>query len=248
MLNFGPQKELPTVLLIDDDLISREVMATMLTMSGYSVHTAISGEAALDLLAAGECVPGVILIDAQMPGLSGIPLIEQLRARSKAIVYAISGSAAPQDVIAAADGFLLKPFSPDDLSRMLEERQAKAAPAAARKTAPAGLVVNPETLAQLREMMPEDAVRQIYAAIVADLGRRIAALEVAFAKNAAAEIRRIGHAIKGGCSMAGAMQAANIGAAFESAGNHLDNNSALLEDLRAAALNLKRMLEAEFPA
>jgi CheY-like chemotaxis protein len=236
------------MLLIDDDMISREVMATVLTMSGYTVHTAVSGEAALDLLAAGECVPGVILMDAQMPGLSGTQLIEQLRARSRAIVYAISGSGAPEDVVAAADGFLLKPFGPDALGRMLEKRQAQSAPAAARKKSPSRPVVNPETLAQLREMMPEAAVRQIYAAIVADLARRIAALEVAIAKNDAAEIRRIGHAIKGGCSMAGALQAASIGAAFESPGNHLDNNSALLEDLRAAALNLKRMLEAEFSA
>lgn len=244
MLNFGPQKELPTVLLIDDDMISREVIATLLTMSGYTVHTAISGQAALDLLTTGECVPGLILMDAQMPGLSGTQLIEQLRARSTATIVVVSGSGAPEDVVAAADGFLLKPFGPDALGRMLEERQAQTA----RKTAPAGLVVNPETLAQLREMMPEAAVRQIYATIVADLARRIAALEVAIAKNDAAEIRRIGHAIKGGCSMAGAMQTARLGAALEFAGNHLDNNSALLEDLRAAALNLKRMLEAEFPA
>ena len=43
MLGFPAQRNLPTVLLIDDDLISREVMATILTMSGYSVHTAVGG-------------------------------------------------------------------------------------------------------------------------------------------------------------------------------------------------------------
>jgi CheY-like chemotaxis protein len=68
MLDFGPPKDLPTVLLIDDDLVSREVMATVLTMSGYTVHTAANGAASLQLLAGGECVPGVILMDAQMPG------------------------------------------------------------------------------------------------------------------------------------------------------------------------------------
>ena len=35
MSNAPPQKELPVVLLIDDDLVSREVTATVLTMSGY---------------------------------------------------------------------------------------------------------------------------------------------------------------------------------------------------------------------
>ena len=97
-------------------------------------------------------------------------------------------------------------------------------------------------------MMSEAAVRQIYAAIVADLARRIAAIETAIAKKNVAEIHRIGHNIKGGCGMAGARQAASLGAAFESIGNQLDNSPALLENLRDAARTLERMLEVEFPA
>jgi len=53
MLDFGSQQDLLTVLLIDDDLVSREVMATVLTMSGYTVHTASGGEASLEVLADG---------------------------------------------------------------------------------------------------------------------------------------------------------------------------------------------------
>jgi len=63
--------------------------------------------------------------------------------------------------------------------------------------------------------MPEPAVRQIYSAIVTDLSVRIEALGVAIAKGDAVEIRRIGHAIKGGCGMAGALQAARLGALLE---------------------------------
>ncbi len=53
--------------------------------------------------------------------------------------------------------------------------------------------------------------------------------------------------------MAGAIQAARLGALFEelpadTESNHLDNSMALLSDLRAAARNLERMLEAELPA
>jgi HPt (histidine-containing phosphotransfer) domain-containing protein len=97
-------------------------------------------------------------------------------------------------------------------------------------------------------MMPEAAVREIYAAIVADLAQRQSALEAAIAKGDVAGVRRIGHAISGGCGMAGALQAARLGALLEAEGNQLDNNPSLLRDLRAAALNLERMLEAEFPA
>ena len=51
MLNFETRRKLPTLLLIDDDLVSREVTATVLTMSGYPVHTAVDGAGALEMLA-----------------------------------------------------------------------------------------------------------------------------------------------------------------------------------------------------
>jgi CheY-like chemotaxis protein len=226
-------------------------------MSGYTIYTAEGGTHALQLLTDGACVPSVILMDAQMPDLSGTQLIKQLRARCHARLFAISGSNPPANVIAAVDGFLLKPFAPEALGKLLEKDQPPSAQNSAPRPAgspsspepnPGLPIVNPETLAQLRDMMSEPAVRQIYAAIVADLGRRIALLEAAIARKDLAEIRRIGHAIKGGCGMAGALQAARIGAALESPGNHLDNSPALLDNLRGAAASLERMLEVEFPA
>ena len=101
-------------------------------------------------------------------------------------------------------------------------------------------------------MMPEEGVREIYAAIVADLADRTVKVQAALARGDAAEVRRIGHAIKGGCAMAGAQQAARLGALIESGmldprSNQLDNSN-VLGDLRAAVRNLQRMLEAEFPA
>jgi CheY-like chemotaxis protein len=253
MLDFISRNDRPTVLLIDDDLVTREVMATILTMSGYSLHTADGGAQAVELLAGGACVPAVILMDAQMPGLSGIPLIEQLRANSDARLYVISASDPSDEVRAAADGFLLKPFPPETLTRLLDQHEAELHPAVPGLD-PGEVVINPETLAQLREMMPDAAVRQIYEAIIADIGRRTAALEAAIVKADWGETRRIGHAIKGGGAMAGAVQVARLGEMIESGSleaaaiNQSDNSSPILADLRAAALNLQRMLDAEIKA
>ena len=61
-------------------MVSREVMATILTMSGYLVQTASDGYESLSLLNDDSFVPDVILMDTQMPGLSGTELIHQLRA------------------------------------------------------------------------------------------------------------------------------------------------------------------------
>ncbi|MEI9968146.1 MAG: hypothetical protein WDM87_05785 [Terracidiphilus sp.] len=44
MLERPTERHLPVVLLIDDDLVSREVAATVLTMAGFVVHTAVSGD------------------------------------------------------------------------------------------------------------------------------------------------------------------------------------------------------------
>jgi CheY-like chemotaxis protein len=205
------------------------------------------------MLAIGECLPDAILMDAQMPGLSGARLIAELRARSDAPVFAISGSNPPQDVVAAADGFLPKPFDLEALVKLLAGRPLPDAPLNPSRLDPHEPIISPETLAQFRGMMPEVAVREIYAAVVADLDKRMQALELAVATGDDAEVRRIGHAIKGGCGMAGALQAARMGALLEEIttdpdSNHLDNSMTLLGDLRAAARNLERMLEAELPA
>lgn len=242
MLGIGKGRKLPTVLLIDDDMVSREVVATVLTMSGYSVHTASTGEEALSLLDSQACAPELILMDAQMPGMSGTDLIRELRARSKALLYVVSGSEVQPGVVEKADGFLLKPFGPDALESALN----KFAPIV-HPELPAGLIaVDPKTLSDFRAMMSESAVEAIYAAVAADLERRQAALESAIARADRAEIHRIGHSIKGGCGMAGAVEAARIGELLENGGDDLEYSRSLLPLFQTAIVNLKRMLDAEF--
>ena len=249
MLKFHNRRKLPTLLLIDDDLVSREVTATVLTMNGYTVHTAVDGSSALEMLVSHACQPDVVLMDARMPGLSGTKLIDEMRSQTKARIIAMSGSNAPEEVAAAADGFLLKPFGVEALEKVLgpSKEEVEQAKTGSRLDANE-LVISPETLAQFRAMMPQEAVREIYVAVVSDLTKRIQMLEAAIANGNVPEVRRLGHAIKGGCGMAGAMQAARIGALFEETeagmeSNQLDNRMALLNDLRAAARNLERMLD-----
>jgi HPt (histidine-containing phosphotransfer) domain-containing protein len=105
--------------------------------------------------------------------------------------------------------------------------------------------VSPTTLAQLRSIMSEKGVREIFEAIVGDLEKRHALLVTAVEQKDIAEIRRIGHTIKGGCGMAGALQAKRIGELLENRGDDLEYSGLLLKELQTATLNLKRMLDAE---
>lgn len=252
MLGIGEKHELPTILLIDDDLVSREVIATVLTLHGHMVHSAENGNEALQMLETGSVTPGLVLLDTQLPGLSGSELIAKLRRLNQDEIILISGTPPPDELIADADGFLLKPFAPEDLQKLLGQHRPKIdQPDAADADE---VVINPTTLAQFRQLMTESTVREIYAAVVNDLHKRLGALENAIAAGNTDEVRRIGHAIKGGCGMAGCMQAAHLGAIFESRSEYdsgidqLDNFKRALLELYSATQRLERMLEKEFPA
>ncbi|HTX77901.1 MAG TPA: response regulator [Terracidiphilus sp.] len=242
MLGIGKARRLPTVLLIDDDMVSREVMATVLTMNGYTVHTSSNAAEALSMLDSKTVIPNLILMDIQIPGMSGPELVRELRARSDSLLYAISASEIGPELRQQVDGFLLKPFGPDALEQLID----KDVPVA-RPVPPAGLdAIHPKTLADFRGMMSEAAVKEIYAAVAADLEQRYAALESAIERADRVEIRRIGHSIKGGCGMAGAVEAAHVGELLESGGDDLEYSRSLLPHFQTAIGNLKRMLDAEF--
>ncbi|HUB29640.1 MAG TPA: response regulator [Terracidiphilus sp.] len=245
MLGIGSDRDYPTVLLIDDDLISREVIATILTLNGYTLHTAADGTAALEMLDGEKCRPQVILVDIQMKGLNGVELIQELRNRAEAGIYAISGSAPPKEVLAAVDGFLQKPFSPEALQKLLDEHKSTVDVPEITSDEP---VVSPKILSQFRQMMPEATVREVYVAVVTDLKKRSEALGAAIARHDVTEVRRIGHSIKGGCGMAGARQAARLGELLEAEGDELNNSTAIHLELKTARENLERMLEVEFPS
>lgn len=252
MLGIGEKHELPTILLIDDDLVSREVIATVLTLHGHMVHSAEDGDQALEMLEAGSVMPGMVLLDTQLPGLSGSELIAKLRQLDQDEIILISGTTPSDELIAAADGFLLKPFSPEDLRKLLNQHRPKVnQPELAEAQEP---VINPATLAQFRQLMTESTVREIYTAVITDLHKRLEVLEKAISAGNTDEIRRIGHAIKGGSGMAGCMQVAQLGAIFESRSefesgiDQLDNYKHALQELYSATQRLERMLEKEFPA
>jgi CheY-like chemotaxis protein/HPt (histidine-containing phosphotransfer) domain-containing protein len=251
MLGIGEKHELPTILLVDDDLVSREVIATVLTLHGHMVHSAEDGNQAVEMLETGKVLPGVVLLDTQLPGLNGLELIARIRQLGQDEIILISGSTPSDDLIAAADGFLLKPFGPEDLQKLLSQHNPKIDQP--HDDNADEQIINPTTLAQFRQLMTEATVREIYTAVVTDLHKRQIALERAIAEGNKDEVRRIGHAIKGGCGMAGAMQAARLGAFLESHASEpgidqLDNYRDALQELYSATDRLQRMLEREFPS
>ena len=238
----------PSVLLIDDDAISREVLSMLLEMHGYQVICADDGAQALTVIDADQ--PQVILMDTQMPGLSGLDLIAALRSKTQARIVAISGSDPGDAIRDATDGFLLKPIQPEDLDALLAGDSAQSTTSNAtgiNVSASAELdAIDPVILGKLKAMMPPAAVREIYAAVAADLGPRLDSLEAAMDAKDAPSVARIAHAIKGGCSMVGLTAATDAAARLESS-NLIETWPEELRELRGALAALQSILSDEFP-
>ena len=107
------------ILVVDDDDLSREVLAVLLQRAGYVVETADSGDGALLNLQAAHALPEVILTDLQMPGTSGNQLARSLRGLCgpATTLLAMSASAPDDGSDREFDGFLLKPFTMETLAR-----------------------------------------------------------------------------------------------------------------------------------
>jgi len=109
----------PTVLVVDDDPSIRQTMETIVRTAGMNPLTASSGEEALQVLR--RSTVDVMLLDVQLPGMSGLELLRQLR-DGHPDVGVIMVSVVKEIPIAVeaiklgALDYLTKDFSPGELS------------------------------------------------------------------------------------------------------------------------------------
>ncbi len=104
------------ILVIEDVPEMAELVAMYLTKDGMAVQTAGSAEEGLDIIA--KDIPDLIILDLNLPGMSGFDFLKKFRNGHTATVPVIVASARDEDedIIKAlgvgADEFVTKPFSP----------------------------------------------------------------------------------------------------------------------------------------
>lgn len=115
------------ILIADDDAASRLLVTTVLRHAGHTIVEAASGEATLAAIAA-NC-PDLLLVDLNMPGLSGVEVIRRLRRDAMldglavALYTATPPNAAMRDFmeIYRVRAAVPKPSEPAELLRAVED-------------------------------------------------------------------------------------------------------------------------------
>ena len=113
------------ILLVEDDLICREVALELLDLTGLAIDTAANGQEAVDHVRAGNYA--LVLMDVQMPRMNGIEaarIIRKLPGREKLpSILAMTANAFEEDrqscLDAGMDDHIGKPLDPDDLYQKL---------------------------------------------------------------------------------------------------------------------------------
>lgn len=120
MTDPGKQQMPTTIVVVEDEPDTAEMLAEMMRLSGYRVYNSHGGISALSLII--ETRPDAVVLDLMMPDLSGLDVLQQLRRDprlGKIPVVVVSARGLPADVRtsqeAGAFAHLAKPVSFADL-------------------------------------------------------------------------------------------------------------------------------------
>jgi two-component system KDP operon response regulator KdpE len=119
-----------TILIVDDEPQIRRVMLTTLTSHGYTVVEAASGEEALEKLRSER--PDLIILDVNMPGISGIETCAEIRTSSDVPIIMLTIRNSERDKVqaldAGADDYVVKPFGVQELMARIRAALRRSAP------------------------------------------------------------------------------------------------------------------------
>ena len=115
-----------TILYIEDNEYNRKIVRRLLERTSYRLIEAVDGESGVAM--AQQALPELILMDVQLPKMSGLDATQILKAdpRTRAIPivvitsFALSGDR-EKAATAGADNYLAKPYSPRELLALVRQ-------------------------------------------------------------------------------------------------------------------------------
>ncbi len=112
------------ILIVDDDIQILNLLEKAFERKGYSIHTAETGEQALEIMKNEEFK--VMFLDLNLPGISGMDLCREIRKDNpNAHIFAVTGHASKFEFSecreAGFDGYFTKPVNLKLLYEVAEE-------------------------------------------------------------------------------------------------------------------------------
>jgi len=105
------------ILVVDDEPQIRRVLRSTLSFRGYTISEVSSGEEAVELTS--KFKPDLILLDVNLPGMSGIETCREIRRSSDAPIIMLTVRNSERDKVVAldagADDYVTKPFGIEEL-------------------------------------------------------------------------------------------------------------------------------------
>ncbi len=111
------------ILIVDDDRTMSNLLKTLLELDDFEVKTVTRGGDAIGQ--ANQFQPDAFIVDFHLHDMEGIELVSELRTMpafaSSLIIIASGMDKEAESLAVGADRFLLKPYDPDSLSKLLKE-------------------------------------------------------------------------------------------------------------------------------
>lgn len=119
-----------SVLVVDDDPTTREVLQRYLTRAGFSVLEAADGVTALEVFRTGQ--PDLVVLDLMLPGMDGLDVCDRLRRHSQVPIMMLTALGSESDRVVGleqgADDYVVKPFSPREVTLRVQKLLERALP------------------------------------------------------------------------------------------------------------------------
>jgi len=124
------QSELPhgeeTILLVDDDETTLEIVTDMLSRFGYNIIRANNGESALDVIKQKETLIHLVILDMNMPGMNGRDCLKEIKKISSQMKVIIStgdpGTLSEEESGQNnLEGYIAKPFRLQDILTQIRD-------------------------------------------------------------------------------------------------------------------------------
>jgi len=249
-----------SILLVEDNLVNREVARARLESMGIRVEEAHDGEEAVRAVA--QTRYDLILMDIQMPGCDGLEATRRIRAAERAAgqqpvpILGLTAHVGDESRRSCREAGMMemlnKPFTREQINEALSRwlpTETVSRPILPVRPHMAELVLDPAVVSSLRELDEArggDLLDKLVDEYISSANQHIARLRTGLADADIATLRRESHTLKSASASVGATRLAELTDALEAApGDRLTELGRLLDAVESEMARVQRALPVE---